>query len=108
MYIFRPGDQHVFEDGKFTRELHDAIQDYKTKSKFWLEPDSNGNIISPYNAQEEWAKSNEKMSELVNDIKEAQKIEKEKKELEAELEKSNNVEPMAIHAEPKEEVKTEK
>ena len=56
--------------------------------------------------KEEWAKRNEKMSELVNDIKEAQKIEKEKKELEAELEKSNNVEPMAIHAEPKEEVKT--
>ncbi len=56
--------------------------------------------------KEEWAKRNEKMSELVNDIKEAQKIEKERKELEAELEKSNNVEPMAIHAEPKEEVKT--
>ena len=56
--------------------------------------------------KEEWAKRNEKMSELVNEIKEAQKIEKEKKELEAELEKSNNVEPMAIHAEPKEEVKT--
>ena len=56
--------------------------------------------------KEEWAKRNEKMSELVNDIKEAQKIEKEKNELEAELEKSNNVEPMAIHAEPKEEVKT--
>jgi len=56
--------------------------------------------------KEEWANRNEKMSELVNEIKEAQKIEKEKKELEAELEKSNNVEPMAIHAEPKEEVKT--
>ena len=49
--------------------------------------------------KEEWAKRNERMAELVDSIKEAQQIEKEKKEIEAEVEAGKKVEPKAIHSE---------
>ncbi len=54
-------------------------------------------------AKENWAKRNEDMADLVDKIKQAEKIEKEQKELETEFEKGNAVEPMAIHGEAKEE-----
>ena len=49
--------------------------------------------------KEEWAKRNERMSELVDSIKEAQQIENEKKNMEAEVEAGKKVEPKAIHSE---------
>ena len=51
--------------------------------------------------KEEWAKRNEKMAELNGNIKEAVKIENERKEIEAGLEAGKVVEPKAIHTEPK-------
>tara|TARA_R110002020_G_scaffold130045_2_gene291071 strand:+ start:3421 stop:4692 length:1272 start_codon:yes stop_codon:yes gene_type:complete len=53
--------------------------------------------------KEEWAKRNEKMSELNGQIKSAVKIENERKEIEAGLEAGKAVEPKAIHTEPKAE-----
>lgn len=50
--------------------------------------------------KENWAKRNAKMQELVTEIKDAKAIETQKAEIEAELEKGKNVEPMAIHTEP--------
>ena len=47
----------------------------------------------------EWAKRNERMSELVDQIKEATKIETEKKELEEAIEAGKVVEPKSIHFE---------
>ena len=49
--------------------------------------------------KEEWAKRNEKMSELVQSIKEAEKLNAEKKELEEAIEAGKTVEPKAIHFE---------
>ena len=49
--------------------------------------------------KEEWAKRNERMSELVDSIKEAQAIENEKAKMEADVEAGNVVEPKAIHSE---------
>ena len=51
---------------------------------------------------EEWNNRNEKMSELVEKIKEAKKYEAEKADMESEVEKGKAVEPNAIHAEVKE------
>ena len=48
---------------------------------------------------ENWIKRNERMSELTEKIKEAQKIENEKKELESAVEAGKVVEPKAIHTE---------
>jgi len=53
--------------------------------------------------KEEWAKRNERMAELNGDIKEAVKIDNERKEIEAGLEAGKAVEPKAIHTEPKTE-----
>jgi HK97 family phage major capsid protein len=50
-------------------------------------------------AKENWAKRNEKMSELVTQIKDAQKIESEKKEIEDAVEAGKVVEPKGIHTE---------
>ena len=49
--------------------------------------------------KEEWAKRNEKMAELVTQVKEATKIESERKAMETELEAGKAVEPKAIHTE---------
>jgi HK97 family phage major capsid protein len=49
--------------------------------------------------KEEWAKRNEKMAELVGQVKEATKIEAERKEMEAGLEAGKAVDPVAIQAE---------
>ena len=49
--------------------------------------------------KEEWAKRNERMSELVDSIKEAQAIENEKAKMESDVEAGNVVEPKAIHSE---------
>ena len=49
--------------------------------------------------KEEWAKRNEKMAELTQQIKEATKIAKEKPEMESELEKGKAVETPAIFQE---------
>jgi len=49
--------------------------------------------------KEEWAKRNEKMAELVTQVKEATKIEAERKAMEDELEAGKAVEPKAIHTE---------
>ena len=49
--------------------------------------------------KEEWAKRNERMSELVDQIKEATKIETEKSKMEQAVEAGKAVEPKAIHAE---------
>ena len=54
-------------------------------------------------AKENWAKRNERMAELVDQIKDAQKIEKEKKDIESGLEAGKVVEPKAIHTEKVEE-----
>ena len=48
-------------------------------------------------AKENWAKRNDRMSELVAQIKEASSIEAEKKDIEAGLEAGKIVEPKAIH-----------
>jgi len=58
--------------------------------------------------KENWAKRNEDMADLVDKIKEAEKIDKEQKELESEIEKGKAVEPMAVHGEAKDkdDVKT--
>ena len=50
-------------------------------------------------AKENWAKRNERMSELVEQIKDAQKIDNERKEIEAEVEAGKKVEPKGIHSE---------
>ena len=49
--------------------------------------------------KEEWAKRNEKMAELVTQVKEATQIEAERKAMEEELEAGKAVEPKAIHTE---------
>ena len=49
--------------------------------------------------KEEWAKRNEKMAELVTQVKEATQIEAERKAMEDELEAGKAVEPKAIHTE---------
>ena len=56
--------------------------------------------------KEEWAKRNERMSELVDQIKEATKIETEKSKMEEAVEAGKAVEPKAIHAEKVEAPKT--
>ncbi len=56
--------------------------------------------------KEEWAKRNERMSELVDQIKEATKIETEKSKMEQAVEAGKAVEPKAIHAEKVEAPKT--
>ena len=56
--------------------------------------------------KEEWAKRNERMAELVDTIKEAQSIEKDKKEMEKAVEAGKVVEPKAIHEEKAEAPKT--
>ena len=49
--------------------------------------------------KEEWAKRNEKMAELVSKVKEATKIENERKAMEAEVEAGNAVDPVNIQSE---------
>jgi len=49
--------------------------------------------------KEEWAKRNERMSELVDSIKESQKIQDEKSKMEEAVEAGKIVEPKAIHSE---------
>ena len=56
--------------------------------------------------KEEWAKRNERMSELVDQIKEATKIQDEKSKMEEAVEAGKAVEPKAIHAEKVETPKT--
>ena len=59
--------------------------------------------------KEEWAKRNERMAELVNEIKDATQIENERKDIEAGIEAGKIVEPKAIHnpkAEAPEQYKT--
>ena len=56
--------------------------------------------------KEEWAKRNERMSELVDQIKDATKIETEKSKMEEAVEAGKAVEPKAIHAEKVEAPKT--
>ncbi len=53
--------------------------------------------------KEEWANRNEKMSELVQTIKEAEKLNTERKELEDAIEAGKTVEPKAIHFEKSQE-----
>ena len=54
-------------------------------------------------AKENWSKRNERMAELVDQIKDAQKIEKSRKEIEDAVEAGKVVEPKAIHTEKAEE-----
>tara|TARA_R100000781_G_scaffold43508_3_gene29749 strand:+ start:933 stop:2180 length:1248 start_codon:yes stop_codon:yes gene_type:complete len=56
--------------------------------------------------KEEWAKRNERMSELVDQIKDATKIETEKSKMEEAVESGKIVEPKAIHSEKAETPKT--
>mgnify|MGYP003116153036 CR=1 FL=1 len=56
--------------------------------------------------KEEWAKRNERMSELVEQIKYATKIETEKSKMEEAVESGKIVEPKAIHSEKAETPKT--
>lgn len=49
--------------------------------------------------KEEWAKRNEKMAELVAKVKEATKIENERKAMEADVEAGNAVDPVNIQSE---------